>query len=175
MSRLEGTEGCIKPLGSEKTQSTDSSLSDTISHQIGTIPESSSLSKDLSSTRKIPLNRNTRRQLARDIAKVHHLISKDPSNPKPLIELKKHLARPPGCSFLGSQAAQVPATMNFLDRNLTKAIVDSGSDITLISEKSLVKMQTSIKIRQGQRINLVQVTGNASISGYVDINLYFHT
>src|SRR5882672_1689227 len=49
------------------------------------------------------------------------------------------------------------------------------TDITLISDKSLAEMQNSTKFRQGQRINLVQVTGNASISGYVDIDLYFHT
>ena len=36
-------------------------------------------------------------------------------------------------------------------------------------------MQTPIKLQQGQRVNLVQVTRNASISGYVDIDLYFHT
>ena len=36
-------------------------------------------------------------------------------------------------------------------------------------------MQIPIKLRQEQRVNLVQVTGNASISGYVDIDLYFHT
>ena len=36
-------------------------------------------------------------------------------------------------------------------------------------------MQTPIKLRQGQQVNLVQVTGNASIFGYVDIDLYFHT
>ena len=31
------------------------------------------------------------------------------------------------------------------------------------------------KIRTGQRIKLVQVTGNASITGYVDLDLYFET
>ena len=36
-------------------------------------------------------------------------------------------------------------------------------------------MQTPIKLRQGQQVNLVQVTGNASISGYVNIDLHFHT
>ena len=89
--------------------------------------------------------------------------------------MKKHQAQPPRCSFLGSQAAQVPATINSPDKNLTKVIVDSGSDITLISQKSLTEMQNPAKLKQGQRINLVQVTGNASISGYVNINLYFHT
>ena len=33
----------------------------------------------------------------------------------------------------------------------------------------------SVRPSQGQRVNLVQVTGNASISGYVNIDLYFHT
>ena len=36
-------------------------------------------------------------------------------------------------------------------------------------------MQHLAKFKEGQKINLVQVTGNASISGYVDIDLYFHT
>jgi hypothetical protein len=36
-------------------------------------------------------------------------------------------------------------------------------------------MQNPPKIRQGQRINLVQVTRKASISGYVEVDLYFHT
>ena len=31
------------------------------------------------------------------------------------------------------------------------------------------------KIKKGQKINLVQVIGKASISGYVDLDLYFHT
>jgi hypothetical protein len=31
------------------------------------------------------------------------------------------------------------------------------------------------KIKKGQKINLVQVTGKASILGYVDLDLYFHT
>jgi hypothetical protein len=52
--------------------------------------------------------------------------------------------------FLGSQAAQVPATMNFLNQNLSKVIIDSGSkkssNITLILEKSLAEMLTPIKI-----------------------------
>jgi len=35
-------------------------------------------------------------------------------------------------------------------------------------------MQTPVKIPQGQRVNLVQVTVNTSISRYIDIDLYFH-
>ena len=89
--------------------------------------------------------------------------------------MKKHQAQPPRCSFLGSQAAQFPATINSVNKNIAKVIVDSGSDITLISQKLLTKMQNLAKLKQGQKINLVQVMGNASILGYVDIDLYFHT
>ena len=67
------------------------------------------------------------------------------------------------------------ATVNSLESNSTKVIVDSGYDITLILFKSLLKMQNPLKIRQGQRINLVQVTRNTSIPGYIEVDLYFHT
>src|ERR1700683_5518775 len=150
---------------------------DTSSLNVATFPKPfpSTMTKDLSLIPKIPLNRKTQRHLAREIVEVYHSISNDPSISKPLIELKKLQAQPPRCSFLGSQAAQVPATINSLDRNLTKVIVDSVSNITLISQKSLTEMQNPAKLKQGQRINLVQVTGNTSTSGYVNINLYFHT
>src|ERR1700691_5777437 len=150
---------------------------DTTSNKIATSlePLSSSLAKDLSLIPKIPLNWNTQRCLAQEIAEVYHSISNDPSMSKLLVEQKKHQACPPGCFFLGSQAAQVPATINSINKNLAKVIVDSGSDITLISQKLLTKMLDQVKLRQGQKINLVQVTGNAFISGYMDIDLYFHT
>src|ERR1700723_2836519 len=130
MSRLEGTEGPNRLLGTETIQPSDSRLTDATSHKIAASPEFLSwcLAKDLSSIPKLPLNRNSRRRLAPKISEVYHSISSDPSKSKPLVELKKHQARPPGCSFLGSQAAQVPATFNSMDRNLAKVIVDSGSD-----------------------------------------------
>ena len=126
-SSLEGTEAINLPLGVEITQPFDLNLSDTNSFKVELTPEPSFSSRNLSSTPKIPLNQNTRRRLAREIAKVHHSISNNSSGSKPLVELRKHQARPPGCSFLGSQATQVPATINFLDKNLTKVIIDSGS------------------------------------------------
>jgi len=79
------------------------------------------LAKDLTSTQKIPLNRNSRRRLARDIAKVHYSITHTSLNSKPLVELRKYLARPPGCSFLGAQATQVIATINSLESTHPKS------------------------------------------------------
>ena len=85
------------------------------------------------------------------------------------------MARPPGCSFLGASAAHVPVSINSPTKNLSDIIINSRSDITLISEKTLGGLSESPKIRKGQKINLVQVTGKASISGYVKLDLYFCT
>ena len=54
-------------------------------------------------------------------------------------------------------------------------IIDSGSDIMLISQKTVDEMPKPAKIRTGQRINLVQVTGNVLITGYVILDVYFET
>ena len=75
--------GCAKisensnklPLGAEITQPLDSNSSNTNSFRVDLALEPSFSSRDLSMTPKIPLNRNTRRRLAREIAKVHHSIS----------------------------------------------------------------------------------------------------
>ena len=132
------------------------------------------ISKNLTTTNKSPLNRRSHRRLARDIARTHYSLAlDDDTGHKPIIELKRIMARPPGCSFLGSRATQVPVSINSIIAKPTTVIVDSGSDITLISHKALLELQASPKIKQGQRINLVQVTGNASISSFVVLDLYF--
>ena len=56
MSSLEGTKGFNLPLGTEITQSLDSKSLDTSSYKVGLSPEPSFLSRDLSTTPKIPLN-----------------------------------------------------------------------------------------------------------------------
>ena len=85
------------------------------------------------------------------------------------------MARPPGCSFLSASAAHVPVLINLPTENPSDIIINSRSDITLILEKALKGLLEAPKIKKGQKINLVQVTGKASISGYVELELYFCT
>lgn len=92
-----------------------------------------------------------------------------------LIELHKHLARPPGCSFLGAKATEAYASINDPNSKAIPIIVDSGSDITLISQKALDQMLKAPKVRVGQRIKLILVTGMAIITGYVVLDLIFRT
>ena len=89
---LEGTKGINLPLGVEITQPSDSNSLDTNSFKVDLALEPSFSSRDLSMTPKIPLNRNTPRCLAQEIAKVHHSISNNSPGSKPLVELRKHQA-----------------------------------------------------------------------------------
>lgn len=85
------------------------------------------------------------------------------------------MAQPPGCSFLGLRTTQVPVTVNSVTGAASTVIIDSGSDITLISHKLLSELSPAPKWKTGQKVNLVQVTGNATISGFVNLDLFFHT
>ena len=89
-SSLEGTGGINLPLGAEITQPSDSNSSDTSSFRVDLTLEPSFSTGDLSTTPKIPLNWNTWRCLAQEIAKVHHSISNNSPGSKPLVELRKH-------------------------------------------------------------------------------------
>ena len=70
---------------------------------------------------------------------------------------------------------QTTAFLGEHESETTDIMIDSGSDITLISSKALDSLTTPVKVKAGQRINLVQVTGNAKISGYTPINLFVPT
>ena len=83
------------------------------------------------------------------------------------------MARPPGCAFLGARATETQGSLNDPKAKPIPIIIDSGSDITLISEKALDQILKPPKIRMGQRIKLVQVTGNTVITGYVALDIYF--
>src|ERR1700683_2956873 len=132
--------------------------------------------RDLTNTRKFPLNRATRRNLAKNISKVYHtVLNSIHLDEEPLVKLHKYMARSPRCSFLGATAVHVPVTINSLRDNLLDIIIDSGSDITLISMRTLDGLHEVPKVKKGQKINLVQVTRKASISRYIDLELYFRT
>ena len=67
------------------------------------------------------------------------------------------------------------ASLNDPDTSPIPIIVDSGSNITLISQKALEQMKKPPKIKTGQHIKLVQVTGNTTITGYIILNVYFES
>jgi hypothetical protein len=142
------------------------------------VKEESSLSSNVTACTafhaKPALNRRTRRRLAREINSVNYHV-RHSSASKPIVELRKYMARPPGCSFLGAKATETTATIGGLDADPISVIVDSGSDITLISQKALENLSNMPRTKAGQRIDLIQVTGKSIISGYITLDLFFHT
>ena len=85
------------------------------------------------------------------------------------------MSRPPGCSFLGAQAITTSAWIGEYRQDLVKIIIDSGADITLISQSTLTKLKCQPKVKTGQKINLIQVTGSSTITGYVSLPIFFDT
>ena len=85
------------------------------------------------------------------------------------------MARPPGTYFLGSRSTTISAHIGKDNLSNTPITIDSGSDITLISEKCLSSLTNPPKVCSGQKVNLVQVTGKSSINGYIVTPLTFDT
>ncbi|QRV96541.1 Retrovirus-related Pol polyprotein from transposon [Ceratobasidium sp. AG-Ba] len=90
------------------------------------------------------------------------------------ITLKRVMDRPPGTHFLGTRPTVAMARVNS-EEELTEITIDSGSDITLISHNFWSSMKKPPKEKSGQKINLIQVTGKTSITGYVVLELTFPT
>lgn len=91
------------------------------------------------------------------------------------IVLPKLMSRPTGCTFMGARATTTQALIGRDAEGPTNVIIDSGSDITLISTEALRRMNNPPRIQTGQKISLVQVTGKTSIRGYVEVPLIFET
>lgn len=121
------------------------------------------------------LNRKSRRRFAKEIERVSYRVERMNDEDKSSLRLRKIMARPSGCAFLGAKATEVLGRINNRETDPLPIIIDSGSDITLISLKTLESMDKPPKMRAGQRIKLIQVTGNATISGYVNLDLMFET
>ena len=120
-------------------------------------------------------NRAGRRRLAKQVLAYTRLSETSRKSRGHTITLPKLLARPPGTAFLGAKATKARSYLGNMATETTEVIVDSGSDITLISEACLKAMKDVPRTRAGQRIKLIQVTGSVSIDGFAGIDLFFQT
>lgn len=76
---------------------------------------------------------------------------------------------PDGTSCLGVSALIVKGHMNDRSEEEIEARIDSGADITLISESLWKTLKRRPALRQGLKMELYQLTHSAKISGYVKI------
>ena len=90
-----------------------------------------------------------------------------------IIQLSKSAGWPPGTHFLGATPCQAPIRLMSITGTKSSVIIDSGSNISLISSQLIPQIQPTPKIKTGQKIKISQVTGWSSTDEYVNIDLYF--
>ena len=74
--------------------------------------------------------------------------------------------------LLGSKGLHMRARIHELDLSDVKARLDSGADITLISEEFWKSLTNLPQLREGMRMKLYHLTGGAKVLGYIKTELY---
>ncbi|KDQ28328.1 hypothetical protein PLEOSDRAFT_1104993 [Pleurotus ostreatus PC15] len=92
-----------------------------------------------------------------------------------LIRAIKRRRFPEGRSSLGIKALHMPAHMGSLDAPQIVARLDSGADVTLMSEDFHSTLAEPPAIKEGIRMRLYQLTGSAQVLGYVRTKLLVPT
>ena len=84
--------------------------------------------------------------------------------------------RPAGHTVQGIDVFKVQCHVNCFKESVTPVVGDSSAAPTLISKGFLDRLQFSKpKPHAGQKLKLLQLTGSAGCSEYVQLNLFFHS
>ena len=97
-----------------------------------------------------------------------------PNDSEVIMAVRKE-TKPEGLGSLGSQALHFKGYVQSIGRGEVKARLDSGADITLMSEEFWNKISTLMKPKEGLRMKLYHLTGHAAVLGYVRTRLYTRT
>lgn len=93
--------------------------------------------------------------------------------PTPSIHItKKGRALPEGLGSLGSQALQIKGSVVDAAGKSIPIRLDSGADITLMSEDYYNSVQGLPKLKEGLRMKLYHLTGHAKVLGYIRTILF---
>lgn len=85
---------------------------------------------------------------------------------------RKGRALPEGLGSLGTRALHIKAKVHSVEMEPVRTRLDSGADITLMSEEFYKSIPGLPKIKEGLRMKLYHLTGNASVLGYTRTNLF---
>ena len=92
-----------------------------------------------------------------------------------VLQLKPTAGQPLGTTFLGAQPSKATIRINSPDGPQTQIVIDSGSNILLVSSKLLDQLPAPPKPKEGQNIKINQVTRWLSTSQYVILDIHFKT
>ena len=76
---------------------------------------------------------------------------------------------------MGAQPSKATVRLNSVDRLTAQIVIDSGSNISLVSTKLLDKLNPKPKIKEGQNIKISQVTSCASTTQYLPLEMFFES
>jgi hypothetical protein len=80
---------------------------------------------------------------------------------------------PGGYSSVGISALHVYGNIGYSDSSeAVKIRMDAGADLSLISEEFYLKLEERPKLKQGLKLHLIHLTGNAKVIGYVNVPIY---
>jgi hypothetical protein len=98
-----------------------------------------------------------------------------PAKP-PTIRCVKARSMPPGKSALGITALSVlDGRLGNLEGPVTQLRLDSGADITLISEECYRSLPSRPKLQKGMKLSLFELTNQAKILGFINITVLMPT
>ncbi|KAJ7878923.1 hypothetical protein B0H13DRAFT_2346315 [Mycena leptocephala] len=112
-----------------------------------------------------------RRQI-RKAARVAELSSQVTPEGVTIHEARKGRQLPDGLGSLGARALHVKVRVGSLANEEIRGRLDSGADITLMSEEFWESIPDIQKPREGIRMKLYHLTGQAKVLGYVRTTLY---
>jgi hypothetical protein len=112
-----------------------------------------------------------RRQL-RKAVHVAELASQTTSEGITIHEAHKLRRLPDGLGSLGTRALHVKVKVGSLDNEEIRGCLDSGADITLMSEEFWASIPGIQKPREGIHMTLYHLTGQAKVLGYVRTWIY---
>ncbi|KAG9082555.1 hypothetical protein FS749_006770 [Ceratobasidium sp. UAMH 11750] len=132
-------------------------------------PEPTTVSLVGSVNYQLPSRKNLARKLKQATVQTLNAVT------GPLVSLKRLMSRPPGTAFYGAKATIIKGWIQSMDGSKRPLTFDSGSEITLIDEGIINELDPPPRIKTGQKLKLIQVTGNSTISRYVVVPLFFET
>ncbi|EUC60419.1 hypothetical protein RSOL_341640, partial [Rhizoctonia solani AG-3 Rhs1AP] len=118
---------------------------------------------------KVPTRKSLTKQFKLASANVFY------NKPGEEITLKRLMSRPPGTAFFGAKATIIKGWIQNAVGPKKRITFDSGSEITLINESLLKTLDPPPRVRIGQKLRLIQVTSNSSLSQYITVPLIFDT
>ncbi|QRV72119.1 Retrovirus-related Pol polyprotein from transposon [Ceratobasidium sp. AG-Ba] len=91
------------------------------------------------------------------------------------VVLRRISSRPPGTHWMGTKSSVISGWIGPVKGDPTKIIFDSGSEITLISEKLYKSLNPKPVVHIGQGVRIIQVKGNTETKNYITVPLTFET